>query len=190
MPLTLCECASHRFRQKPQNWISLINVTFKSISVLKPWLVYMNSFAITPLHVLIFCSKNCSLTSLLGFLHTSSIRSLMTILITNLFFQSIHLFLHFILTTQPNFLECFHIFFIFYASPKFLPQGQAQDDTKRLPALNDRRPAPALGRLFNLPETPALRQEFHPLPPLSCGPLLYLKEELTALEKSLAVPAG
>ena len=41
-------------------------VTSKSISVLKPWLVYMNSFAITLLHNPTLCSKNYSLTSLQG----------------------------------------------------------------------------------------------------------------------------
>ena len=94
MPLTLCECASHRFCQTPPSWTSLINVTFKSISVLRLWLVLMNSFATTLLHVRIPCSKNCSLFSVLDFPHTSSIILLTKTLIRNQFIQLIHLFPH------------------------------------------------------------------------------------------------
>ena len=36
-----------------------------------------------------------------------------------------------------------------------LPQGQVQNYTKRSPTENDRRPAPALGRLFDFPEAPS-----------------------------------
>ena len=38
---------------------SLIIITFQSISILKPWLAYMNSYAIILSRLTILCLKNC-----------------------------------------------------------------------------------------------------------------------------------
>ena len=72
---------------------------------------------------------------------------------------------------------------------QILPQGQAQDGIKRPPAENDRRPVPALGRLFNFPKAPAFSKGFYSLPPLSRRPLVHLTKKKPALEKGLAIPA-
>ena len=140
MPLTLCECASHRFRQTPPSWTSLISVTFKSISVLKPWPVHMNSFATTLLHVRIPCSKNCSPISLLDFLHTSPIILFMKTFIMSRFLQLIHLFLHSILMIRLAFLKYFlpYFFYTFLATPEFLPQRRAHYSAKGPPTEKDR----------------------------------------------------
>ena len=106
MPLILCECALHRSRQKHPNWISLINVTFKFTSAQRPWQIFTNFFAVTLLHVLIPCSKNCFLVSLLDFLRISSTISHMKVLITNQINRSTPESLLFFPTIQPT----FHIF--------------------------------------------------------------------------------
>ena len=72
---------------------------------------------------------------------------------TNQSDHSVPQFLHFILMIPLIFLN---IFLIFYAALRFLPQGLGQDDIKRPPAENDRRPAPALGRILEIPETSGL----------------------------------
>ena len=140
MPLTLCRYASHRFRQKPPSCTSLINVTFKSISVLRPWLVYMSSYAIILSRLKILCSKNCFPIFLLDFLPTSLIILHMKAPMTNQSDRSTPQALHSTLTIQLTFLKYFYIFFIFYATPRFLPQMTGTKLTKGPPAENDRRP--------------------------------------------------
>ena len=78
-----------------------------------------------------------------------------TLQMMNQFIQLTLQFLHFIPMIQPTSLKFFYIVLILYATPRFLPQGQVQNDTKRPQTENDRRPAPALGRLFDLPEAPS-----------------------------------
>ena len=159
-------------------------VIFKLTLVLKLWLVCTTFFAIILLHPRFHSLKNYSLILLqVSTIICSIIITTNTPRMTNQPILLTHQFLHFIPTIQPIFPNYFYIFLIFSATPKILPQGEAHDDTKRLPAENDRRLAPARGSLFNLPDTSALGQEFHPFPPLSCGPILHLPEELTALEK-------
>ena len=123
MPLTLSLFASLLNLLSILTFMLPGKVIFKSILAPKLWLAYTNFFAITLLHGLILCLKNCSPIFLLDFFHTSSIISLMKILITNQFIQLIHLFLHFILMIRPIFLEYFlPTLLIFYATPRFLPQ--------------------------------------------------------------------
>ena len=183
MPLILCECASHRFRQTPPSWTSLINVTFKSISVLKPWLVYMNSFATTLLHVRIPCSKNCSPISLLDFLHTSSIILFMKTLIMNQFIQLIQLFPHFILMIRPTFPTYFspHFLYFYYATLKFLPQRRAHYSRKGPPAENDRRPERGPGAL-DYPEAARVGEHLQLLPPFLGSPGREQSEPLPMVE--------
>ena len=88
--------------------------------------------AIILLHLRINSSKNYSLI----FLHFSTlIYSILlytnTPRITNQSDHSIPQFLLFTLMIPLFFLEDFYIFLIFYATPKLLPQGQAQDDIKK-----------------------------------------------------------
>ena len=64
-----------------------------------------------------------------------------------------------------------------------LKQGQVKDDIKRPPAENDRRPVPALGRLFYVPETLTFGKGFHPLLPFNCRPPLHLSEKQPALKE-------
>ena len=142
------------------------------------------------LHLGTHSSKNCSLIFLCVFIPIFSIISpTITPRMMNQFVPSIFLFLHFILTIQLTFFKYFYIFLIFPATPKNLPQGQVQDDIKRPPAENDRRPVPALDRLFYLQKSPAFGEGFHPLLPFNCRPPLHLSEIMPALKKSLAVPA-
>ena len=117
-------------------------IIFNFILAPKRWLAYTNFFAITLLHVLIICSRNCFPLSLLDFFHTTSNISLLKTLITNQFIQPIHLFLRSIQITQFTFLKSFSLYpSRFLCSPKeFLPHGGAQDSKKLLPAWNDRQP--------------------------------------------------
>ena len=87
----------------------------------KQWQVCTNSHAIILARIPTHCFRTCFLISQLDFLNTSSIISLMKTLIMSQFIHMIHLFLHFILTIQPIFLEHFYIFLIliFYATPIF-----------------------------------------------------------------------
>ena len=117
MALILYECALHRFRQKPQNWTSLIKVIFKFISALKQWLVCTTFFAIIPLHLRTHSLKNYSLTFLHAFtLIFSTLLPTNTLRMKNQFIQSIRNFLHFIpmirLTFPKNFLLSFLYFFM------------------------------------------------------------------------------
>ena len=125
MPLILCECALHRFRQRPPNWTLLIKVSFKFTLALKQWLVCAIFFAIILLHLRTHSSKNYSLIFLHVFTLISSITLLMNI--PRMMNQSTLLtrrFMHFIPTIQLTFPKYFFIFFIFYATPRFLPQGR------------------------------------------------------------------
>ena len=125
MPLPLCECASHRFRQKPPSWASLIKTTFKSFLALKPWLVYMNFYAIILSRLTIHFLKNCFPISLLDFFPTSLIVLHTKAPMTSLSDRSTLQSLHSTLTIQPTFLKDLYIFFTFYETPRFLPQRRA-----------------------------------------------------------------
>ena len=128
-------------------------VIFKLNLALKQWLVCRNFSAITLSQTPIHSLKKYSLIFLLVFTLVSSITLLTnTPRMMNQSVLSTHLFLQFILTTQPVFLKSFYIFLVFVCNSKFLLRGQAQDGKKRPPAENDLRPAPALGRLLDLPE--------------------------------------
>ena len=156
MPLISCECALHRFRQRPPNWTLLIKVIFKFTLALKKWQVCTISSAVTLLHLRIHSSKNYSLISLhVSTLISSNISPTNTLHMMNQFTQLTLQFLHFIPMIQPTSPKFFYIFLVLYATPRFLPQGQVQNDTKKPPTENDRRPAPALGRIFDLPEAPS-----------------------------------
>ena len=98
----LCVCVSSNFPINP-NFTLPRKVFFKFISAAKLRLVHTKFFAITLLHVLIPCSKSCSLFSLLDFLHSSSILSLMKTVITKQLIHLIHLFLHFTLMIRTFF---------------------------------------------------------------------------------------
>ena len=190
MPLISCECVLHRFRQRPPNWTLPIKEIFKFTLALKQWRVCTICSAITLLHLRIHSSKNYSLI----FLHVStlisSIISPTNILqMLNQFIQLTLQFLHFIPMIQPISLKFFYIFLILYATPRFLPQGQVQNGTKRPPTENDRRPAPALGRLFDLPEAPNRSKFFQLRPELLGSPRTHEAQELSSLEGSLAMIA-
>ena len=152
MPLILYECASPRFRHRPPNWIPMIKVTFKFISALKQWLVCTIFFAIIPLHVRTHSSKNYLLIFLHGFILIFLITlPTNTLRMKNQFIQLIHLSLHSTQMIRLTFLRYFLSYFcifIYFMQLQILPQGQAHDGIKRPPAENDRRPVPALGRLF------------------------------------------
>ena len=133
------------------NPLSILTITitrkviFKFISALKLWLVYTDFFAIILLHVLILCSKNCSLVSIFDVLHTSSIISFMKTLIRNQFIQLIDLFLYFILMVQLTFLKSlFTLLSFLYATPRFLPQRRAPHNTNgcRPRTTDDRKEGP------------------------------------------------
>ena len=132
MPLILYECASPRFRHIPPNWIPMIRVTFKFISALKQWLVCTNFFAIIHLHVRTHSSKNYLPTFLHGFILTFLITLPMsTLRMKSQPIQSTLQLLHFILTTQLTSLKYFYIVLIFYATPRFLPQGRQHATYKK-----------------------------------------------------------
>ena len=123
----LCECALHRFRQKPPNWTLLIKVSFKFILALKQWLVCTIFSATILLHLRSHSSKIYSLI----FLHVSIlifpiISPTNTPRVRNQFIRSTLQFLHFILTLQLTFPNYFFISF-FYATQNFLPQRRALD---------------------------------------------------------------
>ena len=146
MPLISCECALHRFRQRPSNWTLPIKVIFKFTLALKQWRVCTISSAITLLHLRIHSSNNYSLISLhVSTLISSIISPTNTLQMMNQFIQLTLQFLHFNPMIQRTSLKFFFIFLILYATPRILPQGQVQNDTKRPPTENDRRSALALG---------------------------------------------
>ena len=60
----------------------------------------------------------------------------------NQFIQLIHLFLHSTLMIRPTFLRYFipYLLYFFYATPKLLPRGRAQDGKEGPAAEIDRRP--------------------------------------------------
>ena len=121
MPLISCECALHRFRQRPPNWTLLIKVIFKFTLALKQWRVCTISSAIIHLHLRIHSSKNYFLISLHVFtLISSIILPTNTLQMMNQFIQSTLQFLHFIPMIQLTFLEYFYILLILYATPRFL----------------------------------------------------------------------
>ena len=132
MPLILYECASPRFCHRPPNWIPMIKVTFKFISALKQWLVYTIFFAIIHLHVRTHSSKNYLPIFLHGFiLIFLIILPMSTLRMRCQSIQSTLRLLRSILTTQLTFLEYFYIVLIFYATPRFLPQGRRHATYKR-----------------------------------------------------------
>ena len=159
MPLILCECALHRFRQRLPNWTLLIKVIFKFTLALKQWLVCTTSSAIILLPLRIHSSKNYSFISLHVSTHISSIISpTNTLQMLNQFIQSILQFLHFIPMIQLTFLEYFYILLILYATPRFLPPPPGTTHKKGSPAENDRRPKRRPEGLLHLDETTGLSQ--------------------------------
>ena len=141
MPLILCECALHRFCQRPKNWTLLIKVIFKFFLALKQWLVCTIFSATILLHLRTQSSKNHSLIFLHVFILIFSIISpTNTPRMMNQPIQSTLQFLHSILTIQLTFPKYFYIFLIFHATPKFLPRRRAHDNIKGSPAEIDRRP--------------------------------------------------
>ena len=159
MPLILWECASRRFRRRHPNWTLLIKVIFKFTLALKRWQVCTISSAITLLNLRIHSLKNYSLISL----HVSTLISSITLL-TNIpqtktqSIRSTPQFLPFIPMTRPIFLNCFCIFLIFYATPRFLPPLPGTKHTKGSPAENDRRPRRRPAGLLHLDEATGLSQ--------------------------------
>ena len=134
MPLILCECALHRFRHRPPNWILMIKVIFKFISALKQWLDCTIFFAITRLHVRTHSSKNYSLTFLRVFTPNFLITLPTNILrMKNQFIQLIHLSLHSTLMIRHTFLSCSISCFctFFYATPKFFTTRTVAHDIKK-----------------------------------------------------------
>ena len=159
MPLILCECALHRFRQKLPNWTLLIKVIFKFSLALKQWLVCTIFSATIHLHLRIHSSKNYFLISLHVFTLRSSIISLTnTLQMMNQFIQSTLQFLHFFPMIQLTFLEYFFILLILYATPRFLTPPPCTKHTKVSPAENDRRPKRQPEGLLHLDETTGLSQ--------------------------------
>ena len=141
MPLISCECALPHFRHSPPNWTLLIKVIFKFTLALKQWLVCTISSATIHLHLRIHSSKNYFLISLHVSTLISSITSpTNTLQKINQSFQSTLQFLHFIPRIQLIFLNCFYIFLLFYATPRFLPPRPGTKHKKGPPAENDRRP--------------------------------------------------
>ena len=167
MPLILYECASPQFRHRPPNWIPMIRVTFKIISALKQLLVCTIFFAIIHLHVRTHSSKNYLPTFLHGFILIFLITLPMsTLRMKSQSIQSTLQHLHFILTTQLTSLKNFYIVLIFYATPRFLPQGRRHATYKKA-AGRERRPARrAPGP--RLPEIPP-RRRVPPADPASPG---------------------
>ena len=138
MPLISCGCALHRFHQRPPNWTLSIKVIFKFTLALNQWRVCTISSAITLLHQRIHSSKNYSLI----FLHAFTLIFLITLptntpRMKNQFIQLILQFLHSFPMIQPTSLKFYYIFLFRYATPRFLPKGQVQNDTKRPPTEND-----------------------------------------------------
>ena len=109
MPLILCECALHRFRQRLPNWTLLIKVTFKFTLALKQWLVCTISSATILLNLRTHSSKNYSLIFLPVFILIFSNTPRMR----NQFIQSTLQLLHFIPTIQlicPKWCPFFFIY--------------------------------------------------------------------------------
>ena len=96
----------------------------------------MNSFATTLSHVRILYSKNCSLISLLDFLHTYSI---IIAYESFQFIQSIHLFLHFILMTPHTFFTYFlpHSYYFLCNSKIFTTTTGTRHEKGRQPRTTD-----------------------------------------------------
>ena len=152
MPLILCECELHRFRQRPPKWTLPINVIFKFTLALKQWRVCTISSSITLLHLRIHSSKNYSLISLhVSTLKNSIVSPRNTLQMMNQFIQLTLQFLISIPMIQPTSLKFFYIFLILYATPRCLPPPPSTKHTKGPPAKNDRRP----GRE---PESPTVLQ--------------------------------
>ena len=161
MPLMLCA----DFAQRPLNWTLLIKVISKFTLALKRWLVCTTSSAIILLHLRIHSSKNYFLISLHVPTLIFSINLLTnTLQIMNQFFQSTLQFLRFIPTIQLIFLNCFYIFLIFYATPKFLPPPPGTKHKEGPPAENNRRPA----RGSEGPTVPKNRWHWRAAPALQC----------------------
>ena len=74
-----------------------------------------------------------------------------------------------ILTIQPTFLKTFYLFFIFYSTPKFLPQKLAHDSKKGPSAENDRRPERGPEALDD-PEAARVGEHLQLLPPFLGSP--------------------
>ena len=152
MPLLLCDCALHRFNQRPPNWTLPINVIFEFTLALKQWRVCTISSAITLLHLRIHSSKNYSLISLhVSTLISSIVSPTNTLQMMNQFIQLTLQFLISIPMIQPTSLKFFYIFLILYATPRRLPPPPSTKHKNGPPAENDRRP----GRE---PESPAVLQ--------------------------------
>ena len=181
MPLILCECALHRFRQKPPNWIELIDATFKFNSALKRWLVCTNSYAIILWRLTILCSKNRFPISLLDFLRINLIISHMKVLITSQSDQLILQFLHFIPTIQPKILKYFYVLLIFYATSKFCHKdGHSTVKEGRGPRTTaDPKEDP---KSLEYPVAASFGEQVQLLRPLSCRPGSEQPEPLPAVE--------
>ena len=107
-------------------------VIFRSTSALRRWLACMIFSVTIPLHPRTHSSKNYLLISLHGFTLIFSITLFMsTLRMRSQSIQSTLRLLHFILTTQLTFLKYFYIVLIFYATPRFLPQGRRHATYKR-----------------------------------------------------------
>ena len=145
MPFILSECALHLLRQRPTNWTSLIKVIFKFFLALKQWLVSTIFSATILLHLRTHSSKKYPPIFLHIFILIFLIISPMnTPWRKNQFILSTLPLLHSTPTIHFIFLKYFCIFFYFYAIPNFTAR-QVQDDIKRPPAEDDRRPVPAPG---------------------------------------------
>ena len=129
-------------------------VTFKSNLPLRQWLVCTIFSAIIFLHLRIDSSKNYSLISLHVFTRISSfISPTNTLRMMNFFNSSVSAFYS---DNSTYFSSLLLYLFIFYATPRVLPQLMATKRAKEPPAENDRRPAPALGKLVDFPEASGL----------------------------------
>ena len=158
MPLISCECALPQFRHRPPNWTLLIKVIFELTLALKQWLVCTISSATIHLHLRIPSSKNYFLISLhISTLISSITLPMNTLQMMNQTIQSTLQFLHFIPTIQLIFLNCFYIFLIFNATPRFLPPPPGTKHTKGPPAENDRPPRRRPEGLLHLYKAAELR---------------------------------
>ena len=147
MPLILYECALHRFRHRPPNWISLIKVIFKFTLALKQWLVCTISSATILLHLRTHSSKNYSLIFLHVFIPIFSILSpTNTPRMKNQFVVTTLRFLHFIRTIHPIFPKYF--FFIIFSMQLERRTTRGRARGPRRPRSRPRRRVPPTAAAF------------------------------------------
>ena len=162
MPLILCECALHRFRQRPPNWTLPIKVILKFSLAPEQWLVCTIFSATVLLHLRTHSSKNYSLIFLHVFIVIfSKISPTNTPRMMNQSTLSTLRLLLFILTIQPFFLETF-IFYFFMQLQDFYHKDGTRH-TKWPPADNDRQPGRGPEAL-NYPEPARVGGHFQLLP--------------------------